>query len=237
MMSFKRSFRRLVAKFKREHIYRGLRVPIHGAHVVKPIKDELMANRYEVPEIEALLALLRPGDRMIEVGVGLGVVSGIAARAVPDADIQCFEANPELMNPIRELHDVNAITSITLNNAILVRGAGGKMADFHIHWSFAEGSLIASGGTARTVQVPTVSLEETLATFRPDVLVVDIEGGEDALLSGLDLTGVRALVLELHPTVITRAAEIRIYKACAAAGLYPRVDLSSATVVAFEVAE
>ncbi len=233
-MSLTRSLRRLRARFMRTLTYRGLVVPIHGAHVIRPIKDELMEGRYEVPEIEALLQLLRPGDSVVEVGVGLGVVSGIAAMAVPDARIACFEANPELIDPIRELHALNGITSIALHNAILVRGEGGETRDFHIHWSFAEGSLIESADTSRTVQVPTVSLEDTLADMKPDVLVIDIEGGEDELLSGLDLCGLRALVLELHPKVISRQAEVRIYQACAQAGLYPRVELSKATVVAFE---
>lgn len=237
MMSLTRTLRRLRAKFMTEVEYRGLKVPIRGPHIIKNIIDELMAGRYELPEIEALTRLLRPGDRVMEVGVGLGVVSGIAAKTMPDARIDCFEANPELMAPIRALHNANGITSITLHNAILVRGAGGDTREFHLHRSFAEGSLIESGGTVRTVSVPTESFEDTLAGLKPDVLVIDIEGGEDELLSGADLRGVRALVLELHPNMISRAAEKRIHQACAAAGLFPRVDLNSANVVAFETVD
>lgn len=237
MMSLTRTVRRLRARTMSTVPYRGLDVPITGPHIIKNIIDELMAGRYELPEIEALSRLMRPGDRVLEVGVGLGVVSGLAAKAVPDAQIECFEANPELIDPIRELHALNGLTNITLHNAILVRGPGGESRDFHLHRSFAEGSLIQTSGTVRTVQVPTVSFEEKLAGFAPDILVVDIEGGEDELLSGLDLSGLRALVLELHPAVISRAAEARIHAACLAAGLYPRVELCSANVVAFETVD
>lgn len=236
MISLKRVLRRMRSKFLPFVTYRGLKVPIHGTHVIRPIKDQLLSNQYEVPEIEALLQLLRPNDRVIEVGVGLGVVSGLAAKSQPDAQIKCFEANPELIAAIEELHDVNDIHSIELQNAILVPGVGGETRDFHIHQSFAEGSLIATDKTSHTVQVPTLSVEEMLENFKPDVLVVDIEGGEAELLSQLNLTGVRALVLELHPALISRGDEIQIYKTCANADLYPRVDLSSANVVTFEYA-
>ncbi|MRU14955.1 FkbM family methyltransferase [Roseovarius sp. A21] len=236
MISLKRTFHRMRAKFMRFVIYRGLKVPIHGSHVIRPIKDQLLSKKYEVPEIEALLQLLRPNDRVMEVGVGLGVVSGLAAKAQPDARIKCFEANPELIAAIEELHNVNDIHSVELHNAILVPGVGGKTRDFHIHQSFAEGSLIATDKTLHTVQVPTLSVQETLENFKPDVLVIDIEGGEAELFPQLNLTGVRALILELHPALISRSAEIQIYKTCAIAGLYPRVDLSSANVVTFECA-
>ncbi|MCZ7675695.1 MAG: FkbM family methyltransferase [Roseovarius sp.] len=226
--------RRLRARFITRLDYRGITVPVHGAHVIRPIKEELMTGRYEVPEITALQALLRPGDRMLEIGGGLGVVSGLAAKAVPDAVIESYEANPALIAAIDELHELNGLRSITLHNRILVQGGGGGARDFHLHHSFAESSIVPGEGKDRSVPVPTEDFAAKLKSFRPHVLVVDIEGGEDELLSGADLAGLRALVLELHPRVIDRAAEKRILDACAAAGLYPRFDLSTANVVAFE---
>jgi len=227
--------RRLRARFITTVTYRGLRVPVHAPHVIRPIREELMTGRYEVPEITALEALLRPGDRLLEIGGGLGVVSGLAARAVPDAVIESYEANPDLIAAIRELHALNGLSGIALHNRLLVPGGGGGATrGFHLHWSFAESSMVPGQGKARSVEVETEDFATKLAQFRPDILVVDIEGGEDELLSGADLRGLRAMVLELHPRVIDRAAERRILDACHAAGLYPRFDLSSANVAAFE---
>jgi len=59
---------------------------------------------------------------------------------------------------------------------------------------------------------------------------------QDKFLSGLDLSGVRALLLDLHPTMVSKKAEVRIYQVCAVLGLYLRVDFSSAHIVAFEAA-
>lgn len=237
MMSFKRTLRRLRAKTMNRLSYRGLDVPISGEDCIKNIIDGLMPGHYETPEIETLLHLLRSNDKVLEVGVGLGVVSGLAGKTVPSAQIECFEANPELIASIKDLHTLNDLTNINLHNEILIRGPGGESRNFYVHCSFAEGSLIQSKSTVRTVRVSRASIEEKLASFSPDILVVDIEGVEDELLSGLELQGIRGLVLELHPTVLSRAAEARIYATCLAAGLFPRVDLSSANVVAFEVVD
>ncbi|MBZ0122689.1 MAG: FkbM family methyltransferase [Roseovarius sp.] len=226
--------RRLRARFITHVTYRGIEVPVHGPHVIRPIKEELMTGRYEVPEITALQALLRPGDRMLEIGGGLGVVSALAARAMPDVTIESYEANPALIAAIDELHKKNGLRGIALHNRILVQGGGGGERAFHLHRSFAESSVVPGEGKDRSVAVPTEDFAAKLGSFRPHVLVVDIEGGEDELLSGADLAGLRAMVLELHPRIIDRAAEKRIFDACAAAGLYPRYDLSTANVVAFE---
>ena len=226
--------RRTRLKFMKFIDYRGLRVPIHGPHAIRPIKEELYLDRYEVPEITALTAMLRPGDKVLEIGAGMGVVSGLAARAMPDVVIESYEGNPNLIAAIRELHALNGIGNVTLHNRILVPGAADGDREFHLHWSFAESSLVATGETRNSVRVPTESLPEKLASFAPDLLVVDIEGGEDELLPEVDLSGVRGLILELHPKVNAPDTAKRIEDNCLKAGLKLRQDLSSAQVVAYE---
>ncbi|WIY25977.1 FkbM family methyltransferase [Parasedimentitalea psychrophila] len=214
----------------------GLTVPLEGDHITRPIFDQLSWVGYETPEIEALLALVRSGDRILEAGVGLGVVSALAAKHFPDAKIRSYEANPMLIAPIQDLYRRNGLTTIDLRNEILVRGvAGDSHRTFYIHESFAESSLLEpEGGAASVVSVPTENFEHVLSEFAPDVLVIDIEGGEEELLCAVDLTEIRVLVLELHPKVVSRQGIKEIYDSCAAAGLYPRCDLSTGNVVAFE---
>lgn len=234
MMSLSRILNRIRARFMTEMRYRGLRVPIDGPQVIRPIKDELFANRYEAPEIDALEHVLQPGDRMLEVGVGIGVVSALAAFRVPDARIEAYEANPDLMAPIRRLHEMNGITSIRLENAILEQAPDAPSRPFHIHWSFAESSLIPTAGSVRSVEVPTEDFTSKLNGFQPDVLVVDIEGGEADLLTGADLSKIRALVLELHPAVLSDDQINAIRATCDQAGLTRRRDLEAGQVTVYE---
>ena len=71
---------------------------------------------------------------------------------------------------------------------------------FHLRSSYLGSSLLNSAARpAREISVPTRTWAEVMAQFRPDVLLMDIEGGELALLEGADLSGLRAIVLEFHP--------------------------------------
>jgi hypothetical protein len=46
------------------------------------------------------------------------------------------------------------------------------------------------------------SVGDVVGTFKPSVLVIDTEGMEEELLAACPLSGVRALVVEVHPDVI-----------------------------------
>ena len=48
------------------------------------------------------------------------------------------------------------------------------------------------------VQVPALDFDELLETYKPNVLIMDIEGGELALFAIAELKHIRAIVLEVH---------------------------------------
>lgn len=214
--------------------YRGLKVPTKGGHVSRGVWKALYRGRYELPEIEALFALLRPKDRLLELGTGMGVVSGLAAQSHPQLQVMTYEANPAMIPVIAELHRLNAITNVQVVNAVLTRSETPGIRNFYLSKSFAVGSLLPNGTTQESVEVAACRLEDVLRDFRPDVLLCDIEGGEAELFSGQNIKGLRAVIVELHPGVIGRRAEAAIYDSMAASGLYPRIELCSGTVVAFE---
>jgi hypothetical protein len=54
--------------------------------------------------------------------------------------------------------------------------------------------------------------------MRPDVLMVDIEGGEAKLFNGVDLTGVRCVVVELHQLLTGLAGVADCFSATATVG-------------------
>ena len=214
--------------------YRGLKIPIANPPISRKIFKQLVRQSYEVPELAAIFGLLRDGDRMLELGTGLGVVSGLASRFRKDVVVRSYEGNPDLISFISNMHLLNAIEKIDLRNEILLPNPTTMAVEFLTHRSFAESSIVEHGAIVQRVQVPCRDINSVLAEFRPDLFVCDIEGGESRVFDGIQLQGIRAVVIELHPAVIDRLAIKRVYDCCAAAGLYPRVELSSATVVAFE---
>lgn len=213
-------------------------MPAHGPHVILPIWQQITSKDYETHEIKALLALVHENDTVLELGAGMGVVSGIAAKQFPSIRVVSFEANPYMIGPIRELHKINSIQNATVHNELLTHGEGGRARDFHIAWSFAESSVIAEGARKDSVvKVTERNVQATLNDLKPDLIVCDIEGGETEIFEKIDLAGVRAIILELHPKVIGRSAEARIYDSIIGNGFYPVIDLCGGTVVAFERVE
>ncbi|MGP6087543.1 FkbM family methyltransferase [Antarctobacter jejuensis] len=183
--------------------FRGVKVP-SSPYLTDMRRKRIAEGRYEAEEIAGALATVRPGDRVLEMGAGLGIVGAVvAANAKPQA-LLSFEANPDLMPHIRALHDMNGLQDrIELRNQVLMSAKDRPATrSFHIRSSFLGSSLIdPENRPTRCVEVPTASLDEVLKEFRPDVLIMDIEGGELEFLADADLRGIRAVVIEFHPKV------------------------------------
>lgn len=165
-------------------------------------------GRYEGEEIQGALAVVQPGDHVLELGAGLGVVSAVIAKnAKPDA-VLSFEANPNLIPHIKALHRMNSLEDVMEVRHQVVT-AGEDQPDhvtFHLRNSFLGSSLIPNERRRTTpVDVETVSYDAIIKSFRPDVLIMDIEGGELDLLRHANLRGIRAIVLEFHPDAYGKA--------------------------------
>ena len=185
----------------------GIAATSFGVHVpVSPFLNDtriqrMNAGRYEGEEIAGALSVVRPGDRVLELGAGLGVVGAVIARnAHPDA-VLSFEANPNLIPHIEALHRLNGLEEVMeVRHQVVAAGPNQpEHMTFHLRNSFLGSSLIDNPRRQTTqVDVPTVPYDTVINTFRPDVLIMDIEGGELELLRHANLRGIRAIVIEFH---------------------------------------
>jgi len=206
----------------------GVAVPV--SPFLTPTRiDRINAARYEGEEIAGALALVRPGDRLLELGAGLGIVGAVAALNRAPARVVSFEANPDLIPHVRALHDLNRLTGrMDLRHAVLMAGADlPATARFHLHASYLGSSLTGQG---RAVEVPVQEWSDVVADLQPDILLCDIEGGEADLLAAADLSGLRAVVVEFHPKVYGVPTMRALKRRLRGAGLRPVEALSSRTV-------
>lgn len=157
--------------------------------------------RYEGDEIAAALALVRAGDRVLELGAGIGVVGGVVAHNRAIERMISFEANPNLIPVAQALYDMNKLDVIELRNQLVLSGPDQPASlPFYLHGSYLGSSLLLGSDRAKqTVDIPTTDWAAVIAELKPDVLIMDIEGGELNLLEHADLSGLRAVVVELHP--------------------------------------
>jgi FkbM family methyltransferase len=184
---------------------RPARVRLHGvwlelgADVTPALRRLVYREGYERGEARCVLLRLEPHDVVLEVGAGAGFVTTLCARRVGSERVVSYEANPALLPRIRATLAANGVAP-RLVNAVLAREAG--EAELFVEREFVSSSTQRRSTDADPLRVPRLAANAELRRVRPTCLVVDIEGGESELLPLLDLTGVRKLILELHPHVI-----------------------------------
>lgn len=154
--------------------YNGIKIP--PSPFLTDAQLKLMSEgHYQSDEIAGALRVVRPGDRVLEIGAGLGVIGAAIAKGANPEKVLSFEANPDLMPHITALYHLNSLDDIMeIQNEIPLANADGPG-----HTSF----------------------DMVRDSFRPDVLIVKMAGGELDFLNHANLAGVRAIVVEYHPRV------------------------------------
>jgi len=178
---------------------------LEGPHLLPVILRSIKTGDYEKPEIEFGLANIKPGDRIMEMGTGAGIVGSVLLKQVDNVTLQSYEANPDLIPHIRNLYEHNGLNDCaTVSNNIVVTGNNQPDAiSFDIHDNFlgSQRSETNTKDKARTVSVETKHYDAISREYPHNVLIMDIEGNELEFLEGADLSSVELIVLELHPKI------------------------------------
>jgi len=169
----------------------GVTVPLQE-RFSEVIRDSLTRGKYERAECDALDRLLVDGDRVLELGGGLGLVAVRCARRLGAQRVLTVEADPQMLPVLQETFHANHIYPAVLIGAVSADG-GDRWLERAPHlWSTR--AHIGQEGTER---VGGTRLSTLIEWHQPTVLVVDIEGGEKHL-APTELPGVRAVLIECH---------------------------------------
>lgn len=211
----------------------GVTFPTDLPPLLPRMRGALVNNDYEARETKAALRVVQRGDRVVELGAGMGYMSSIVSVNCAPSEVHAFEANPAMIPCIRRVHSENDITNVTLHHALLGETAG--EAQFYVREKFVASSLLPDPAedVIDLVTVPVRPARETIAAINPDVLICDIEGAELQVLPLLDLGGLRAAIVELHPQYIGLKGVQTIFDAMNKAGLVYNPKRSNAKVVTF----
>jgi len=141
---------------------------------------------FEEAELMALDRLLRPTDVCLDVGGNVGVYATYFGRRVPQGRVFSFEPIP--LNA--GLVEVNAALN-HCENVVVVRCALADregISDFVVGRDAAYSSLRSTGrvpdGEVRKVRVTTLDSWLQTAHVEPNVLKIDVEGAELAVVRG-----------------------------------------------------
>lgn len=210
----------------------GLQVPFDPRIIRPRIEKPLRRGRYSGDACAALRLVLRPGDRVLDLGAGLGLCSAFAAT-MPGVDrVVAVEANPDLIPVIQETCRLNGLQDrVELRNAVVVDHPEAN-PPFYIRADFRASSLDGpSRPFSRVAQVPAVGLAQLMQDLRPTVLVCDIAGAELGLFDAVDLSNLRHLILTQHPVVYGPEGLKRIAAALKSNGLHPARDTAPGSPV------
>jgi FkbM family methyltransferase len=204
-----------------------LRIP---AGATGSVLHSLYAERYERLERALLPALLRPDDRIVELGSAIGFIGLVTSQTVAPARIVMVEANRDLIPEITHNFALNGVELPDLRHG--VAGTSQGTVDFHVDSQFWASTTRPQGDRQHRVDaVEMIDTNALLHGHQANVLICDIEGGEIDLLPSLDLSGLRLVIAELHPAVIGEEGVTRITKLMTDAGLPPRHILNDEVYV------
>ena len=188
---------------------------------------KLASGRHTRHERDLLARALREGDRVLELGGGIGMVAIECARRIGGDRVTSYEANPELESLIRDNYALNGVEP-ELRMAMVGREAGSR--DFHLAERFSHSSVYDVGESERRVSVPVHAFGDVVAQVRPSVMVIDIQGAERELLAHAELPGVRLILVELHPHIVGLAGLLAIARRLRAQG-FEETDRSGSSHV------
>ncbi len=195
-----------------------LRVRSNGLVVEGPMDswstlNQIASGRLEPYEVELFTTSLRPGMTVLDVGANIGFYSLLAGRAVgPSGQVFAFEPDPRTAKSLRANVVANGLTTINVFERV-VSDRAGQVELLQTASAPHTGLFPPVSGEAvvGVVPVEAVVLDDVLDGVAVDVMKLDVEGHEPAVLRGMEQTLERSpslrLFLEYSPPALARAGE------------------------------
>lgn len=174
----------------------------HGATlVVEPSSLDIYAcivnsgRTWNWHVLTACAALLRAGDTFFDIGANIGFMSLELSRifhgrpGMPGIRVVAFEPLPALGGAIRDSVPMNPGTAVEVREEIVSDSAGTMNLFLGSHSIHA--STRAREESSRILRLPTVRLDDLIASGEippPNVIKIDVEGGEFAAFRGAEET-------------------------------------------------
>ncbi|MCX7559479.1 FkbM family methyltransferase [Sulfitobacter sp. F26204] len=214
-------------------VSRGMKFPRHPEIIQGKIRRMLRRGVYERKESEAALRVVRKDDVVVELGGGIGYMSTLVATKRAVKSVHVFEANANLIPYMKSVHQANGVRNVQVTNAIL--GPRKGKVDFYIREPMLGSSMQVLEGEIDppSVKVDVLNAKTTLKEIGANVLICDIEGAEVDLIPDIDLTGLRAAIIETHPQWIGPEGVNKVFRALMDAGLAYYHRGSEGKVIAF----
>ncbi|QSG01265.1 FkbM family methyltransferase [Natranaeroarchaeum sulfidigenes] len=187
---------------------------VGGIDVELPLETYWQYQRFrwmhpEIRLFEELVEELEPGDVFYDVGAHLGWHAVVAASVHDEIDVVAFEPHPTTANRLRTVvettgHDIDVHEVALHEKASSVEFTAAPSSAAHV--SGAQGERLSDTITIETVDGDSLVASGTVPS--PDVLKIDAEGVDAAVLRGLRTTIERDRPRVIYCEVHTDGEEI-----------------------------
>lgn len=215
----------------------GVSIPEAPTVITPAIRAAILSGRFEAEEAAGLPDILRPRDRVLEIGAGIGFISTLLDRQDAVEKVIAVEANPNLLPYMERLHHENHVTKVMRCNAVLTNDSTPSMT-FYVRHDFWMGSLSKGPNPyVDTVQVPTQNLNNLIRDQAITMIICDVEGAESFLFTDVDFNAVDRVYLELHDHITGLKGVAEVFAALAKRGFAYDPRHSQKSVVLFRKLE
>lgn len=185
------------------------------------LRGKLETGGYETHEAHAAKMRVRAGLSVLELGSGVGYIASICAGIAGAENVTTVEANPDMLPVIRANLDRNGHQAVTLiHGAVTGQAEAGNTIAFERKKTFWAGRIAnADSNPDAIVDVPLLPMPALLDDMRPNVVIMDIEGGEAYLFDAPWPSHVRLVMMELHPKQYPDSTIRRIVDCMSVSGL------------------
>jgi FkbM family methyltransferase len=168
-----------------------------------------LGRYYEMGVQSVLDAILMPGDRFVDIGANIGMITLHACSLIGSAGrVDCFEPNPECVERLRRQLQINDIQNVAIHTCALSDEAGNLNLNLSSEHS-GTATLTEVDEVKRSLPVK-VCVGDDLLMEGPHISVMkmDVEGYEMKALSGLEET-----LKAFKPIIITELIEAHLRRA------------------------
>ena len=141
---------------------------------------------HEPATAAVISALVQPGDRVVDIGAHIGLMTIPMARAVgPEGHVFAFEPNPRTAESLRRTVVANGLTERCSVHVLALSDQPGE-ADYYIGTNSMMGSLTPTRRDQPRRKVAVRTLDAMIPHGeRLSLVKIDAEGAEIAVLSGM----------------------------------------------------
>ncbi len=155
----------------------GVKIPI-DPEIMSPKIIEILrqGDGYDHGRAKLAPRLIEPGERVLDLGAGLGFISAIVARQGKASLVAAVEADPCVIPLIRAVHRLNGLDCV-IRNAAVVAARTADTIPFYVHKDLWASSLmpLPEESLKRVDQVPVATFAELFSDYAPTLLMLDFE--------------------------------------------------------------